>query len=89
MTSWRGTTDRAPRPAQDARFHGATLRERDLKIFRARLLSDEPMTLVDLAEGFGVTRERVRQIESSLKGRLRHYLETEMGPGVQPESPLD
>jgi RNA polymerase sigma-32 factor len=74
---------------QKLRRFGATLRDRDLKIFRARLLNDEPVTLVDLAEGFGVTRERVRQIESSLKGRLRLYLETELGPGVRPETPRD
>jgi len=73
---------------QKLRRFGATLRDRELEIFRARLLSDEPVTLVDLAEDFGVTRERVRQIESSLKGRLRSYLEKELGPGVQPETLL-
>jgi DNA-directed RNA polymerase sigma subunit (sigma70/sigma32) len=43
------------------------LRDRELEIFRSRLLSDEPMKLSDLAEGFGVTRERVCQIELTLK----------------------
>ncbi len=58
---------------------GATLRDRDLEIFRDRLLNDEPATLVQIAERFGVTRERVRQIEERLKKRLRQYLETELG----------
>src|SRR5580698_1513069 len=62
---------------------GATLRDRDLEIFRARLVNDEPATLVDLADRFGVTRERVRQIECRLKGRLRTYLEAELGDGVR------
>jgi len=53
---------------------GATLRDRDLEIFRDRLLNDEPATLVQIAERFGVTRERVRQIEERLKRRLRQYL---------------
>jgi RNA polymerase sigma-32 factor len=39
------------------------LNERERRIFEARRLSDEPMTLEQLAEEFGVSRERVRQIE--------------------------
>ena len=65
------------------------LRDRDLEIFRARLINDEPATLVELADRFGVTRERVRQIESRLKGRLRIYLESELGDGVEPQDLLD
>ena len=34
-------------------------------IFEARRLSDDPITLEELAEEFGVSRERVRQIEVS------------------------
>jgi RNA polymerase sigma-32 factor len=68
---------------------GGMLRDRDLEIFQARLINDEPATLVELADRFGVTRERVRQIESRLKGRLRTYLETELGDGVQPQDLLE
>jgi RNA polymerase sigma-32 factor len=68
---------------------GATLRDRDLEIFRDRLLNDEPATLVQIAERFGVTRERVRQIEERLKKRLRQYLETELGDAVQIDEVLD
>jgi RNA polymerase sigma-32 factor len=39
------------------------LNERERRIFEARRLADEPMTLEQLAEEFGVSRERVRQIE--------------------------
>ncbi|MDR3493183.1 MAG: RNA polymerase sigma factor RpoH [Ancalomicrobiaceae bacterium] len=39
------------------------LNERERRIFEARRLSDDPMTLEDLSEEFGVSRERVRQIE--------------------------
>jgi len=39
------------------------LNERERRIFEARRLADEPITLEDLAEEFGVSRERVRQIE--------------------------
>ena len=39
------------------------LNERERRIFEARRLSDDPMTLEDLSSEFGISRERVRQIE--------------------------
>src|SRR5262252_641587 len=41
----------------------SVLNERERRIFEARRLADEPITLEDLAAEFGVSRERVRQIE--------------------------
>jgi RNA polymerase sigma-32 factor len=39
------------------------LNDRERRIFEARRLVDEPITLEELADEFGVSRERVRQIE--------------------------
>src|SRR3954454_25255830 len=39
------------------------LNKRERRIFEARRLADDPITLEDLAAKFGVSRERVRQIE--------------------------
>lgn len=39
------------------------LNERERRIFEARRLSEDPITLEDLSGEFGVSRERVRQIE--------------------------
>ena len=39
------------------------LNERERRIFEARRLSENPMTLEELSEEFGVSRERIRQIE--------------------------
>jgi RNA polymerase sigma-32 factor len=39
------------------------LNDRERRIFEARRLADEPVTLEELASEFGVSRERVRQIE--------------------------
>jgi RNA polymerase sigma-32 factor len=39
------------------------LNDRERRIFEARRLADNPVTLEELAEEFGVSRERVRQIE--------------------------
>ena len=39
------------------------LNERERRIFEARRLADEPIILEELAAEFGISRERVRQIE--------------------------
>ena len=41
----------------------STLNERERRIFEARRLAEDPATLEDLSEEFGVSRERIRQIE--------------------------
>ncbi len=40
-----------------------TLNDREKRIFEARRLTEEPATLEDLSTEFGVSRERIRQIE--------------------------
>jgi RNA polymerase sigma-32 factor len=40
-----------------------TLNDRERRIFEARRLSESPATLEDLSSEFGVSRERIRQIE--------------------------
>ena len=52
----------------------ATLKDKELEIFRTRLLAEEPPTLQEVGARFGISRERVRQIESRLKLRLREFL---------------
>ncbi|MEC8545433.1 MAG: sigma-70 family RNA polymerase sigma factor, partial [Pseudomonadota bacterium] len=49
----------------------ATLNEREADILRARRLQDEPETLEQLSEKFGVSRERIRQIEARAFEKLR------------------
>jgi RNA polymerase sigma-32 factor len=39
------------------------LNDRERRIFETRRLSEDPITLAELAEEFSVSRERVRQIE--------------------------
>jgi RNA polymerase sigma-32 factor len=50
------------------------LDERDRVIFDSRLLTDDPETLREIGDRFGVSRERIRQMENDLKKRLRDYL---------------
>lgn len=62
---------------------GATLDGRELEIFRDRLVADEPITLQELGERWGVSRERARQLEKRMILRLREYLQQELGDAVQ------
>jgi len=50
------------------------LGERERQIMERRILADEPDTLQKLGEEFGVSRERVRQLEARLVEKLRSYL---------------
>ena len=59
------------------REFGATLRNKDRLIFDERLLAEEPLTLQEIGDKYGISRERVRQIESRVKRRLKEYLATQ------------
>jgi RNA polymerase sigma-32 factor len=51
-----------------------TLDERDRRIVDARILADEPLSLQELGTEFGVSRERVRQLEARIVSQLREHL---------------
>jgi len=54
------------------------LKGKDAVIFDKRLLTEDPITLQEIGDKFGITRERVRQIENRVKKKLRAYLEKEI-----------
>jgi RNA polymerase primary sigma factor len=58
----------------------ATLPHRERKVLELRygLRGDEPMTLEQVGQAFGVTRERIRQIETRTLTKLQNY----GGPGM-------
>ncbi len=56
-----------------------TLKDKELEIFKARLLADEPETLQEIGGRFGISRERVRQIETRLKNRLKEFVKAHGG----------
>ena len=58
------------------------LNEKERMILQARLLTDEPKTLQTIADEFGISRERVRQIEANLLKKLRRQLEKDL-PDIQ------
>lgn len=52
----------------------ATLKDRDKEIFQKRLLSEVPPSLQSIADEYGVSRERIRQIEERLLNNLKVYM---------------
>jgi RNA polymerase sigma-32 factor len=54
------------------------LKDKEATIFDKRLMAEDPMTLQEIGDQFGISRERVRQIESRLKNKLRLYLTEEI-----------
>ncbi len=57
--------------------------ERESAIWHERLIAEDPTSLAALGERFDVSRERVRQIESRLKQKLRAYLTEKFGPSLE------
>ncbi|MFH1831065.1 MAG: RNA polymerase factor sigma-32 [Pseudomonadota bacterium] len=50
-----------------------TLTDRDKKIFYERLLAELPRTLQDIADEYGISKERVRQIEARIIENLKRF----------------
>lgn len=50
------------------------LNERDSYIFNNRIISDEPITLQEVGEKFGITRERARQLEARVIKKIKDRL---------------
>src|SRR5262249_21158705 len=57
----------------------AELSPRERRIVSQRWLTDEPQTLEQLGAAFGVSKERVRQLEERAKKRMRERLEEMIG----------
>lgn len=64
------------------REYGALLKGKEKRIFEERLLAEEPKTLQQLGDEFGVSRERVRQVEKRLLEKMKKYLEDQLGRAV-------
>ena len=67
----------------------SVLNDRERRIFEARRLADDPITLEELAEEFGVSRERVRQIEvrafEKVQKAVKNRVAAMESPPTQPQ----
>jgi RNA polymerase sigma-32 factor len=62
-----------------------TLNEKERIVFGERLMSEEPKTLQEIADKFGITRERARQIEAKVIEKLRNHMSAHIdGLGIAP-----
>ncbi len=57
--------------------------DRERTIWDKRLVAVDPVSLSALGEEFGVSKERVRQVEARMKKRLRAYLEEKLGDEIE------
>src|SRR5476649_2929603 len=62
----------------------STLTERERDIIQARRLQEDPATLEELSQKFGVSRERVRQIEVRAFEKLQHGMKAAMTRAALP-----
>ena len=62
------------------------LNGRERRIFEARRLADDPVRLEDLGAEFGISRERVRQIEVRAFDKVQRTLRARM-PAAEPRQP--
>ena len=67
----------------------SVLNDRERRIFEARRLADEPVTLEELADEFGVSRERVRQIEVRAFEKVQKAVRTRVADMETPAASTD
>ncbi len=51
-----------------------TLKARDLEVFNLRMMSEELLTLQDIGDKYGISRERARQIEARILEKLKVFV---------------
>jgi RNA polymerase sigma-32 factor len=64
-----------------------SLTEREREVIEARKLRDEPATLEDLSQKFGVSRERIRQIEVRAFEKLQKAVKAAASKALAPKQP--
>lgn len=52
--------------------------DRESEIFDQRIFSDSPVTLQEIGDRYGISRERVRQIEKNVIKKMRTYFKNEI-----------
>jgi RNA polymerase sigma-32 factor len=52
--------------------------DRELEIFNQRIFSDSPVTLQEIGDRYGISRERVRQIEKNVIKKMREFFKSEI-----------
>jgi RNA polymerase sigma-32 factor len=53
---------------------GRTLKGREKAVFEDRMIAESPKTLQEIGDKYGITKERVRQIEEGVKEKLKDFV---------------
>ncbi|MGH6873621.1 MAG: RNA polymerase sigma factor RpoH, partial [Aestuariivirgaceae bacterium] len=64
------------------------LNDRERRVFEARRLRDDPITLEDLSQEFGVSRERIRQIEVRAFEKVQKAVKANAAKALAPKPQL-
>jgi RNA polymerase sigma-32 factor len=82
--SGESAEDRMARKEMDVFLHNKIaefkkkLTPRELEIFEMRIFSDNPVTLQEIGDTYGISRERVRQVEKTVVKKVREFFKKEM-----------
>ena len=78
------TEDRVAKKQLEALLHNKIesfreqMTDRESEIFDQRIFSDNPATLQEIGDRYGISRERVRQIEKNVIKKMRGYFKDEI-----------
>ncbi len=83
-TSAESAEDRVAKKEMDFLLHNKIaefkkkLTDRELEIFEQRIFSDNPVTLQEIGDRYGISRERVRQVEKNVVKKMREFFKREI-----------
>jgi len=78
------TEDRVAKKEMETLLHNKiaefkkTMTPRELEIFDRRIFSDTPSTLQEIGDRYGISRERVRQVEKNIIKKMREFFKREI-----------
>jgi len=83
-TEIESTEDRVAKKEMETLLHNKitefkkTMTSRELEIFEQRIFSDNPATLQEIGDHYGISRERVRQVEKNIIKKMREFFKGEI-----------
>lgn len=83
-TEIESTEDRVAKKEMETLLHNKitefkkTMTSRELEIFEQRIFSDNPATLQEIGDHYGISRERVRQVEKNIIKKMRESFKGEI-----------
>jgi RNA polymerase sigma-32 factor len=76
--------DRVAKKQMEALLHDKVaefrkkMTQREIEIFDQRIFSDNPVTLQEIGDRYGISRERVRQVEKNIIKKMREFFQQEI-----------